>query len=170
MVTVTVAVLSVMLASACGGAAGPPEHFTRVETGWMTIDIPEGWVPVEAGEPWTQAYADTDDDSATVMLAISPTYSESNTANGAAADIIASAQFTYPQFQVVPSAEGTNDDFNHFSQTRFTYSGSDGQALEGVIWGVADDAQRAVVVQLTGENLGDDLVTTIGKSIKIVKD
>jgi hypothetical protein len=148
---------------------GPADGFRRLETGWMTIDVPEGWVEATASGPWTEAYQDAEGQDATALLSLAPQYGQGITALEATSDIVGSAQLgAFPDFTVVvPPTEPTDDaDFARRATTRFTYTGDDGQTLDGVLWGVADD-EHAVLVQLTGEDLDDALLETVGESIRV---
>lgn len=167
--TVAAALAVAAATTSCTGADGPAEGYQRVETGWMQVDVPADWV--DAGgvdETWTASYQDVEGEDPSYQLLLAPEFAH-DTALGATSQIIGSAQLgAYPDFSVVEQGDPSREeDFAHYNRVRFTYTGNDGTTYEAVLWGVADDDENAVLAQLTGESLDDELVQTIGDSIVV---
>ncbi|WP_277208334.1 hypothetical protein [Isoptericola croceus] len=157
--------------TACGSGtdSGPAEGFQRVEAGWMQVDVPDGWVDTGAAdETWTSSYQDVEGDDPAYQLLLAPEYAK-DTALGATSTIVGWAQVgAFPDFRIVKQVDPTREeDFKHYKRIRFTYTGYDEVTYEAVLWGVADDEKHAVLAQLTGQDLDDELVQAVGDSIVV---
>ncbi|KQY24375.1 hypothetical protein ASD16_02175 [Cellulomonas sp. Root485] len=160
--------LSLALAG-CSGGSGAPDGWTRVQDGWLQVDVPDDWTDAGAlDDPWTLSRHDGDD--ATVELAGAPTLGYYRAAEGRGI-LLASMQVGgYPDFAVVEQSDPVDSGDLELTRTDFTYAAQDGgDRLEGVLWVGSDPATtKAVAVQLTGPDLPADVVDQVQDSIAVL--
>ena len=159
----------VLVLAACSGGSGAPEGWTRVQEGWLQVDVPEGWTDAGArDDPWTLSRHDGDD--ATIELAGAPTLGYYRAAEGRGI-LLASMQVGgYPDFAVVDQSDPVDTGALELTRTDFTYAAQDGgDRLEGVLWVGSDPGTtKAVAVQLTGPDLPADVVDQVQESIAVL--
>lgn len=171
--TATAAVVTVaaLALSSCAGDAGAPDGWTRVEDGWLQVDVPDTWAEASTpSDPWSFARQDAEGDDASLLLTGAGTfgYYPADTGRGI---LLASMQVGgYPDFKVVDQTEPVDSGDLHLTRTDFTYAGEDGgDTLHGVLWVGSDpDTDQAVAVQLTGVDLPDDVVSQVQESIAVL--
>ncbi|GAA1633705.1 hypothetical protein GCM10009790_14710 [Georgenia ruanii] len=147
-----------------GCTSGTPDGFTRLEQGWLAVDVPKGLVAVPEAE--SGAYDVVLQDAAEdpqLQLAAATEYG-TNPARGTLSVVRAEQPF------------GPVDDGDKFSEVE----GRDGQELwrwdftyddggyHGVTWVAHDpDAARTVVVALSAVELDDATVQAVEDSIEV---
>jgi len=167
---VTALALALCVAVAgCSGGSGAAEGWTRVQDGWLQVDVPDGWSDGgELDEPWTLSRHDGDE--ATLELAGAPTLGYYRAAEGRGI-LLASMQVGgYPDFAVVDQSDPVDSADLELTRTDFTYAAQDGgDPLEGVLWVGSDPrTEKAVAVQLTGPDLPADVVEQVQESIAVL--
>ncbi|WP_258726156.1 hypothetical protein [Cellulomonas sp. NS3] len=156
--------------AACSSGSGTPEGWTRVEDGWLQVDVPEAWVETGGlSDRWTASWQDAEGADATVQLAASPAlgYYRAAEARGI---ILANAQVGgLPGFAVTSQSDPVDTDALEVTRTDFTYEPDDGGTSEGVLWVAADrETKKSVALQLTAAELDEDVVEQLEASIRVL--
>lgn len=156
--------------AACSGGSATPEGWSRVEQGWLQVDVPEGWVETgELSERWTSSWQDAEGDDATVQLAASPVLGYYRAAEGRGM-ILANAQVGgLPGFAVTSQTDPVDTDALEVTRTDFTYEPEDGETFGGVLWVASDrETKKAVALQLTAPELDPQVVENLEASIRVL--
>ncbi|NUU18167.1 hypothetical protein HP550_13000 [Cellulomonas humilata] len=166
-----VVALTLAALAGCSGGSGAPAGWTRVQDGWLQVDVPDDWSDgASLDAPWTLSRQDAEGDDATMQLAGAPTlgYYRADEGRGT---LLASMQVGgYPDFAVVDQSDPVDTGELELTRTDFTYAAQDGgDTLHGVLWvGSAPDTGKAVAVQLTGTDLPTDVVEQVQDSIAVL--
>jgi hypothetical protein len=168
-VAALVALAATPALAGCGGD-DTPDGWTRVETGWLALDVPDGWVETgRVTDQWTTGWQDAEGDDATLQLLASPTlgYYRADVGRGV---VLAGAQVGgLPGFSVVEQTEPVDTDSLELNRTEFTYDSDGDGTYSGILWVASDpETEQAVAVQVTGPELDPDIVDTIESSIAVL--
>lgn len=169
------AVACVLTLTSCGGGdapSPPPDGWVRVESGRLSVAVPEEWVDAPAGtDPWTVAWADDADlAGATVLLSGSPDFGEDGADRGVSTFVAGAQVGGVPSYSSTSRNRVVETDEVEVERNEYTYELSDGTVHEGVFWAAADPEDgRTVALELTGADLPDDLVEQIQASIRVLE-
>lgn len=167
--TVALGAAAVLALSACTSDA-PAEGFRSIEVGRIVLDVPEEWQDYGAvDERWTASWSDGSEQDRTIRVAIAPDQGPQE-AWVATSSFLASAQIGgLDDFVVVPGTQTVEGD-RDLEEVRFTFT-EDGEALEGVIWSISGgEPLTSGMVQVVGESLDPDLLTTMRDSLAVADE
>ncbi|MFH5822151.1 hypothetical protein [Georgenia sp. AZ-5] len=149
-----------------GCASGTPEGFTRLEQGWLAVDVPAEWVEVamEQTGPYDLVLQDTESaQDAELQLAAATEYG-THPARGTLSLVRAGQPFG-PIDDGDKLSEVEGQDGQELWRWDFTY---DDGGYQGVTWVAHDpEAERTVVVALTAEELDERTVQDVEDSIEV---
>lgn len=167
----SLAALGLAGCSSSDDAGDAPDGWQRIESGWLTLDLPDSWVdsgPVN--DAWPSSWQDAEDeDDATVQVLANPAYGYYNYALEANGVALAGAQVGgFDDFKMLDRTGPADTADPEVVRTDFTYRGSDGKTYEGALWSACDrDTSKCVQVQLTAADLDDEIADQIGASIQV---
>lgn len=168
--TAAAVALATLGLSACGAGAGAPEGWTRVEDGWLAVDVPDAWTDTgPSAEWWTRSWQDDADEAqATVQMLAAPAFGYWGALEGQGVAIAGAQVGGLAGFSVEERTTPVDTDSLEVVRTDFTYEGAD-QEMVGVLWVAADPGtKKTVAVQLTGTELPEDVVEQVQSSIEVL--
>ncbi|TRW42878.1 hypothetical protein [Georgenia yuyongxinii] len=150
-------------------AAATPEGWTRLEKGWLAVDVPKAWVEVAMDQtgPYDVVLQDTEStDDAQYQLAAATEFG-TETARATMGTLDAQAPFGALDGDGGLTELDADGDLDLW---RWDFTFDDG-AYQGVSWAAHDPAtERTVVVHLTGQELPEETVQHIEDSIEVLTD
>jgi hypothetical protein len=168
--------LAAALLAGCSSTADapvPPEGFTRMEQGWIGVNVPEGLVdkPDKRAGKFDIVLED-DVEKPTLQLVIASDYAKGGPGAHAAISMLRS---TRPVSNVDNNGQGglfteVRSDSGGRDVWKWPFTYDDGK-FEGVAWTADDgkDDERVVAVILTGKDLDEKVVQEIDESLQVLR-